>query len=80
MTWAQNSHHSKIESRVAATSIVTVFLNSVERCFSVSVNFLTAVVRSLAQDWLQVTAEGGAQRHVCWVCPASWGLMEVKHE
>jgi len=41
---------------------VTVFLCSVERCFSVPADFVTAVARSLGQAWPQATGEAGAQR------------------
>jgi hypothetical protein len=51
-----------VESWVAATPIVTVFLYSVERRFSVPANFITAVAHSLGQDWPQATGEAGAQR------------------
>src|SRR3954471_22055975 len=47
LTWAPNSLQSKVESWVAATPIVTVFLCSVERRFSVPAIFVSAVTRSL---------------------------------
>jgi hypothetical protein len=40
----------KVESWVAATPIVTVFLGSVERRFSVPAYVFNAVARSLGQD------------------------------
>ena len=39
---------------------MTVFLGSVERCFSVPADFLATVARSLGQDWPQATGEAGA--------------------
>jgi hypothetical protein len=62
VTWAPNSLQSKVESWVAATPIVTVFLCSVERRFSVPAIFVSAVTRSLGRDWPQATGEAGAQR------------------
>jgi hypothetical protein len=62
LTWAPNSLQSKVESWVAATPIVTVFLCSVERRFSVPAIFVSAVTRSLGRDWPQATGEAGAQR------------------
>jgi len=41
---------------------VTVFLGSVEGRFSVPASFITAVARSLGQDWPQATGGAGAQR------------------
>jgi hypothetical protein len=46
----------------AATPIVTVFLCSVERRFSVPAVFSSAVVHSLGQNWPQAIGEAGAQR------------------
>jgi hypothetical protein len=43
---------------------LTEFLGSVERRFSVPADFLTAVARSLGQDWPQATGEAGAQRRI----------------
>ena len=62
VTWAPSSLHSEVESWVAATPIVTVFLGSVECCFSVPAIFVAAVARSLGQDWPQATGEAGALR------------------
>jgi uncharacterized protein YydD (DUF2326 family) len=56
------SLHSKVESLVAVTPIVTVFLCSVERRFSVLAFKLIAGARSLGQGWPQATAVGGAKR------------------
>ena len=57
-----SSLHSEVESWVAVTPIVTVFLCSVERRFSVPAAFVSAVARSLGQAWPQATGEAGAQR------------------
>jgi hypothetical protein len=62
VTWAPSSLQSKVESWVAAMAIVTVFLCSVERRFSVPAIFVSAVARSLGQAWPQATGEAGAQR------------------
>jgi hypothetical protein len=43
--------HSEVESWVAVTPIVTVFLCSVECRFSVPAVFIAAVARSLGQAW-----------------------------
>ena len=53
---------SKVESWVAVTLIVTVFLSSVERRFSVPAISVSAVARILGQAWPQATGEAGAQR------------------
>jgi len=62
VTWAPNSLHSKVESWVAVTPIMTVFLCSVERRFSAPAAFVIAAARSLGQVWPQATGEAGAQR------------------
>src|SRR5579863_5738490 len=62
LTCAPSSLQSKIESWVAATPIVTGFLCSVERRFSVPAVVTAAVARSLGQAWPQATGEAGAQR------------------
>jgi hypothetical protein len=62
VAWAPTSLQSKMESWVAVTPIVTVFLGSVERRFSVPAVFIAAVARSLGQAWPQATGEAGAQR------------------
>ncbi len=62
LTCAPTSLHSKVESAVAVTPILTVFLGSVERRFSVPAAFLRAAARSLGQAWPQATGEAGAQR------------------
>jgi hypothetical protein len=41
---------------------VTVFFCLVERRFSVPASFITAVARSLGQDWPLATGEAGALR------------------
>ena len=62
VTWAPSSLHSEVESWVAATPIVTVFLGSVERRFSVPAYICHVAARSLGQAWPQATGEAGAQR------------------
>jgi hypothetical protein len=62
VTWAPTSLHSDAESWVAATPIVTVFLCSVERRFSIPAVYISAVARSLSQAWPQAIGEAGAQR------------------
>lgn len=51
MTCPPTSLHSKVESFVAVTPIVTVFLGLVERRFSVPAFKLIAGARSLGQGW-----------------------------
>jgi hypothetical protein len=53
---------SEVESRVAATPIVTGFLGLVERRFSVPADFVIVVAHSLGQDWPQATGEAGTLR------------------
>lgn len=62
VTCAPTSLRSKVESWVAATPIVTVFLGSVERRFSVPATPIQAVARSLGQGWPKATGVAGAQR------------------
>ena len=62
LTWAPTSLHSEVESWVAATPIVTVFLCLVERRFSIPAIYVNAVAHSLGQDWPQAIGEAGAQR------------------
>lgn len=62
VTCAPTSLRSKVESWVAVTRIVTVFLGSVERRFSVPATRLQAVARSLGQGWPKATGAAGAQR------------------
>jgi hypothetical protein len=51
------SLHSEVDSWVAATPIVTVFLGSVECCFSVPAVIIAAAARSLGQAWPQATGD-----------------------
>ena len=62
MTCAPTFLRSEVESSVAVTLIVTVFLGSVERRFAVPAAFVAAVARSLRQDWPQAIGEADAQR------------------
>jgi hypothetical protein len=62
MTWGPTFLQLKIESWVAVTPIVPVFLCSVERCFSVPATFISAAAHSVGQPWPQATGEAGAQR------------------
>ena len=60
VTWAPISLHSKVESGVAATPIVTVFCCSVERCFSVPAIPFVVGARSPGQGGPQATSGAGA--------------------
>jgi hypothetical protein len=62
LTRAPSSLQSKIGSWVAVPLIVTVFLCSVERRFSVPAMRVGAVAHSLGQAWPQATGEAGAER------------------
>jgi hypothetical protein len=54
------SLQSEVESAVAVTPIVTVFLGSVERRFPIPAMVRCAVARSLGQPWPQAIAGGDA--------------------
>src|SRR5262249_53060493 len=62
VTWTPISLHSEVESWVAATPSVALFLCSVGCRFSVPAIFIAAIARSLGQAWPQATGEAGAQR------------------
>jgi hypothetical protein len=51
-----------VESWFIATLIVTMFLGSVERRFSVPATRISAVAHSLGQGWPKATGASGAQR------------------